>query len=320
MSLAEIGLLTAILGDTAEIFGCVLEVPDIVTAITFVALGTSMPDLFASLSAAKADPTADASIVNVTGSNAVNVFLGLGIPFMIGSVYWQAIGRTDAWVARHPEVASQIDGVVFVADSTHFGFGVMCFCFGSVIVLILLYLRRRVLGGELGGDLRSKVATFVCCIGMFIGFSSAVSWRTLRFEHYWDNEHQFYTVEAMVVFWGNLFAQWSTLVATMAVLFLHWRKVGRCSMEVQCDPAEAISSVDFASMDSVTTEQESDDPTNMHVDMNGSKDELGQSDIVTQTEVLVTENIAASVTETAAEIPVHEIREIGTWGGVRICL
>lgn len=48
VSLAYIAFLTAVIGDMAEIFGCVLEIPDLVTGITFVALGTSMPDLFAS--------------------------------------------------------------------------------------------------------------------------------------------------------------------------------------------------------------------------------------------------------------------------------
>merc|ERR1712087_969885 len=88
-----IGGITMVVADLAELFGCVLDVPDIVTAITFVALGTSMPDLFASKMAATEDPTADASIVNVTGSNSVNVFLGLGLPWSIAAIYW----RSSAW-------------------------------------------------------------------------------------------------------------------------------------------------------------------------------------------------------------------------------
>jgi solute carrier family 8 (sodium/calcium exchanger) len=59
---------------------------DEVTAITFVALGTSLPDTFASKAAAIGDKTADASIGNVTGSNSVNVFLGLGLPWLIASI------------------------------------------------------------------------------------------------------------------------------------------------------------------------------------------------------------------------------------------
>ena len=62
--------------------------PDQVTAITFVALGTSLPDTFASKAAAIGDDTADAAIGNVTGSNAVNVFLGLGLPWLMAGAYW----------------------------------------------------------------------------------------------------------------------------------------------------------------------------------------------------------------------------------------
>ena len=82
-----IGVLTAIIGDLASIFGCLIELKKEVTAITFVALGTSLPDLFASRSAAMNEKYADASIGNVTGSNSVNVFLGLGVSWVIASIY-----------------------------------------------------------------------------------------------------------------------------------------------------------------------------------------------------------------------------------------
>ena len=60
-----------------------------ITAITFVALGTSLPDTFASKIAATSEKTADNSIGNVTGSNSVNVFMGLGLPWIIASIYHQ---------------------------------------------------------------------------------------------------------------------------------------------------------------------------------------------------------------------------------------
>lgn len=88
-SLAAIGILTAIVGDAAAIFGCLVGLKDSVTAITFVALGTSLPDTFASKIAAKNEKTADNAIGNVTGSNSVNVFLGLGLPWLVASIYWQ---------------------------------------------------------------------------------------------------------------------------------------------------------------------------------------------------------------------------------------
>ena len=52
-----------------------------------MALGTSLPDLFASRAAAMNEKHADNAIGNVTGSNSVNVFLGLGLPWLIASIY-----------------------------------------------------------------------------------------------------------------------------------------------------------------------------------------------------------------------------------------
>ena len=49
---------------------------------------------FASKTAAVAEPFADASVGNVTGSNSVNVFLGLGLAWSVGALYWQSAGRT----------------------------------------------------------------------------------------------------------------------------------------------------------------------------------------------------------------------------------
>ena len=58
-------------GDLAALMGCCLGLKDVVTAITFVALGTSLPDAFASKAATINDDSADAAVGNVTGSNAV---------------------------------------------------------------------------------------------------------------------------------------------------------------------------------------------------------------------------------------------------------
>jgi solute carrier family 8 (sodium/calcium exchanger) len=98
IALLMIAILTTIIGDLASIAGCLVTLKDSVTAITFVALGTSLPDLFASKQAATMEKTADNSIGNVTGSNSVNVFLGLGLPWVIGAIYW------TAQVGGHPFV------------------------------------------------------------------------------------------------------------------------------------------------------------------------------------------------------------------------
>ena len=87
VALGMIGLITVIVGDLATIFGCLVGLKNEVTAITFVALGTSLPDLFASKNAAVNEKYADAAVGNVTGSNSVNVFLGLGTPWVIACIY-----------------------------------------------------------------------------------------------------------------------------------------------------------------------------------------------------------------------------------------
>ncbi len=53
VSLAFIGLVTGIVGEFANLFGCVVGLKQAITAITFVALGTSLPDTFASMQAAQ---------------------------------------------------------------------------------------------------------------------------------------------------------------------------------------------------------------------------------------------------------------------------
>ena len=86
VALTFIAMVTAIVGDAAGMLGCVIPIPDSVTAITIVALGTSLPDTFASITAAQIFDSADSAVGNVTGSNSVNVFLGCGLPWVIAAM------------------------------------------------------------------------------------------------------------------------------------------------------------------------------------------------------------------------------------------
>lgn len=87
VALVFIGLITMIVGECASTLGCVIGLKPAVTAITLVAVGTSLPDTFASMTAAKNSEFADSAIGNVTGSNSVNVFVGLGLPWLISAIY-----------------------------------------------------------------------------------------------------------------------------------------------------------------------------------------------------------------------------------------
>merc|ERR1711974_530698 len=123
ISIAMIGLCTAVIGDVAGHLGCFIFLKDSVNAIAFVALGTSVPDTFASKVAAIQDDTADASVGNVTGSNAVNVFLGIGIAWSMAAIYWEANGET------------------FVVPVGSLGFSVTVFCVEAVLAIGILMLR-----------------------------------------------------------------------------------------------------------------------------------------------------------------------------------
>ncbi|XP_029556979.1 sodium/calcium exchanger 1-like isoform X2 [Salvelinus alpinus] len=143
VSISLIGVLTAVTGDLASHFGCTVGLKDSVTAVVFVALGTSVPDTFASKVAAIQDQYADASIGNVTGSNAVNVFLGIGVAWTIAAVYWKTKGKK------------------FLVQPGSLAFSVTLFTIMAfVCVLVLMYRRRAgVAGGELGGPRTAKLLT-----------------------------------------------------------------------------------------------------------------------------------------------------------------
>lgn len=156
-ALAMIGLVTCIIGDLAELMGCAMGLADSITAITIVALGTSLPDTFASRTAAVMEATADNSIGNVTGSNSVNVFLGLGLPWMISAIVWasQTCGPDSAWATGYAQYLEGRDpnlNAVFVVPAGDLAFSVGVFSAFAIVAIALILIRRVAVGGELGGN------------------------------------------------------------------------------------------------------------------------------------------------------------------------
>lgn len=149
-ALAYIGAVTAVVGEAASMFGCVLGMPDSVTAITFVALGTSLPDTFASMTAARNSDTADSAIGNVTGSNSVNVFLGLGLPWVIASHYQASRGE------------------IYVTPPGDLAYSVTIFIICSLLGFLTLAVRRNACGGELGGEKKSAYASSAFLVFLWV--------------------------------------------------------------------------------------------------------------------------------------------------------
>lgn len=152
-SLIMIGLMTTIISDLANIFGCLVGLKPAVNAITLVALGTSLPDLFASKIAATNEPTADDAVGNVTGSNSVNVFLGLGLPWSMAAIYHYS------------------QGSVFQVPPGSLVFSVTIFSICACTTIGFLFLRRTLSyfgGAELGGPTKQKWFSGIFLISLWL--------------------------------------------------------------------------------------------------------------------------------------------------------
>ncbi|CAF1329403.1 unnamed protein product, partial [Didymodactylos carnosus] len=152
VSIIIIGVLTAFIGDLATQFGCTVGLTDTMTAIAFVALGTSLPDTFASKVAAEHDKYADSSIGNVNGSNAVNVFLGIGLPWAMSAWY------------------HYFKNTKFVVEKGSLSFSVTLYCSFAAVAVVLLMLRRLKCfgGGELGGPFKYRVISSLLFLLLWI--------------------------------------------------------------------------------------------------------------------------------------------------------
>ncbi|XP_065944962.1 sodium/calcium exchanger 3 isoform X2 [Magallana gigas] len=149
VSIIMIGVLTLFIQDLATEFGCTVGLKNSITAISVVALGTSVPDTFASKVAAVNDRYADSSIGNVTGSNAVNVFLGIGLAWTIAAVYHAVQGNS------------------FEVDPGSLALSVTVFCIEAVLCCTVIVVRRK-FGGELGGPFKLRIVTVVFFVFLWL--------------------------------------------------------------------------------------------------------------------------------------------------------
>lgn len=99
------------------------------------------------MAAAKHDDSADNAIGNVTGSNSVNVFLGLGLPWTIAAIYQKVKNSKD-----------------YDVPQGSLGFSLIVYSGVAVIAIVVLIVRRfvRICGkAELGGPVGWKI---ISCI------------------------------------------------------------------------------------------------------------------------------------------------------------
>ena len=117
-------------------------------------------------------------------SNAVNVFLGLGLPWMLSSIYWTARGERscDLDGGKCPDLIGDTKG--FYLPAGDLSFSVIVFVILAVTSLIILLLRNSFCDGALGGKPAFKKPTaclFVCFWLIYIILAS------LKTEKYFED-------------------------------------------------------------------------------------------------------------------------------------
>jgi len=175
VALFAIAIVTALIGDLATVLGLLIGLKDSVTAITLVALGTSLPDTFASKVAAINEDCADAAIGNITGSNSVNVFLGLGIPWVVACIYKMCMYEAND-KKRY-----------FIVEDKSLPFAIALYSVAAIITLLTLTFRRYSTASgkaELGGPKNMRIVGGSICVSLwfiYIVMASLYAYDIIKF-------------------------------------------------------------------------------------------------------------------------------------------
>ncbi|CAM6082958.1 unnamed protein product [Calypogeia fissa] len=157
--------ISAIAIQLANLLGCVSGIKNYVIAITVLASGTSWPDLVASKIAVARGTSADSGIANINTSNCINVFVGIGIPWLIQVLYNRLKLK---------------EGLHMVTSGL--SFSVLIYFITFALCWVVVMARRIYLGGELGGPrnwARASSAFFVFLWLIFVGFSCLNVYNTI---------------------------------------------------------------------------------------------------------------------------------------------
>lgn len=82
ISIVLIAAISYVLVEVAVASAHLLNIPEAIIALTVLAVGTSIPDLFSSVIVAK-QGRGDMAVSNAIGSNIFDILVGLGLPFLI---------------------------------------------------------------------------------------------------------------------------------------------------------------------------------------------------------------------------------------------
>ncbi|MEZ4768116.1 MAG: calcium/sodium antiporter [Caldilineales bacterium] len=101
VSIVLIGLISYVLVEMAVVFADALHISPVIVALTLLAAGTSVPDLFASVIVAR-QGRGSMAVANAVGSNIFDILVGLGLPWLLALVLLKEkvfIGTEDLWAS-----------------------------------------------------------------------------------------------------------------------------------------------------------------------------------------------------------------------------
>ncbi len=141
VSIAFVAIISYALAESAVAFAEAIHVPAVVVALTVLAAGTSVPDMFASIVVAK-QGRGDMAIANAVGSNIFDILVGLGLPWML------------AMALSSESIAIDTEGLMTSA----------LLLFGTVILLFIFLLTKLKLSRWEGWALLGVYAAYVAYV------------------------------------------------------------------------------------------------------------------------------------------------------------
>ncbi|HID34500.1 MAG TPA: calcium/sodium antiporter [Anaerolineae bacterium] len=141
VSIVFVAIISYALAESAVRFAEAIHVPAVVVAITVLAAGTSVPDMFASIVVAK-QGRGDMAVANAVGSNIFDILVGLGLPWILA----MAMGSQAIAV----DTAGLMSSVLLL--------------FGTVILLFVFLLTKLNLSRWEGWTLLGVYAAYVAYI------------------------------------------------------------------------------------------------------------------------------------------------------------
>jgi K+-dependent Na+/Ca+ exchanger-like protein len=101
VSIAFIAVISYFLVESAVAFANAIHIPPVIVALTILAAGTSVPDMFASIMVAR-QGRGEMAISNAVGSNIFDILVGLGLPWLLALLFLGdriTIGTEGLWTS-----------------------------------------------------------------------------------------------------------------------------------------------------------------------------------------------------------------------------